>query len=273
MLICCLSFVCFETYCCYVAGLNVHQVGLKLVSIPSPSHDCWGHGCVSPHLAVGSYLTQTWSGSNGASPPWTCSTLCSMTGVGSLCLRNCAMAVGWSRDRSVLHCSQVLAHSLLLSKLPVNGLSTPSQGTVLETRMEPLLVHWAESGLCSLRPFTYRKGQEQKLVEEHGVFESSAWLYGFPDLPEEWKMLDWAAGFSVQPLLSDTEMAHYLSLPTSHCLSSSLAPSLSAGQSTWHLPSEALSTEEASRHSHLWDAHQEGVTTVCCVPGMSWLQK
>lgn len=75
------------------------------------------------------------------------------------------------------------------------------------------------------------------------------------------------------PLLSNTEVAHYLSLPPSHCLSSSLAPSLSAGESTWHLPSGVLSTEEASRHSHPRDAHQRGFATACWVPGMPWLRK
>lgn len=34
-------------------------------------------------------------------------------------------------------------------------------------------------------PFTYRKSQEEELVEEDRVFEGSARFYGFPDLPGE----------------------------------------------------------------------------------------
>lgn len=102
------------------------------------------------------------------------------------------------RHRSVLHCSQVLAWPPLFSKLPVNGPSTHSRGTALRERSLQL-VHGAESGLCSLHPFTYREGQEQKLVEEQGVFESSAWLYGFPDLPEEPKVLGQAGCWFLCP--------------------------------------------------------------------------
>lgn len=70
---------------------------------------------VSPQLAVGSYFMQTRSGNNAASVPWACSILCWMTEAGSLCLRNSAMAVGWSRgtDQSctIHRCWHDLHHS------------------------------------------------------------------------------------------------------------------------------------------------------------------
>lgn len=52
--------------------------------------------------------------------------------------------------------------------------STHSQGSAWRQEENLLEVCKAEPGLFSSHSFTYRKGQEQKLVEEHGVFESSA---------------------------------------------------------------------------------------------------
>lgn len=52
--------------------------------------------------------------------------------------------------------------------------STHSQGSAWRQEESLLEVCGAEPGLFSSHSFTYREGQEQKPVEERGVFESSA---------------------------------------------------------------------------------------------------